>query len=1234
MEALGDNSYPDLPVSKERKRILSALESNQVIVVVGDTGSGKTTQLPKMALELANQKGLKHGRVGCTQPRRIAAASVSKRVAEELSVRVGEEVGYHVRFQETYSKQTKLKFMTDGILLAETQGDPMLKQYHTIIIDEAHERSLNIDFLLGYLKSLLKKRRDLKVVISSATMDAGSFSEFFGGAPVVNVEGRTFPVETHYLPRTNEEDLPRHISRALEWISKTDALGDVLVFLPGEREIRECADVLEGRNWRNTEILALFARLGLQEQQRVFQPQEGKRRVVLATNVAETSLTIPGIVYVIDTGTARVNRWNPARQIQRLQIEKISQASARQRKGRCGRVSEGICVRLYEEDDFLERPEYTDPEIRRSSLAGVILRMKALRLPEISEFPFLNPPSSKHISEGYRTLREIGALDEIDELTNMGRDIARLPVEPRLARILLEAQQQRCLPELLVIVSGLSVMDPRERPAERQKEADEAQKIWNDKESDFMSILHMWTSLTECRSGGKWQRNQLRKLCKNRYLNFRRVLEWDNLRRELTSLGRDVFHWPKQELAPKSTQWASYEVIHKTLLTGMPKQIGLFERKTKSYKATQGGEFAIFPGSGVFGQKRIEWILAFEMVDTSRLWARRVAAIQPEWVEEVAPHLCRKRYHSASWDKGQGAVYGKENIQCGQLTLIANRKVHYGRVDAKLARSVMIRDGLLVGEIKGQFAFSGRVKELREEVASMEQKLLRVDGIWSDEALLDFVEKHLPDYICTEKSLKKWLSKKNHETLFLPSLSDVIYEDTEELALEDYPDELSHGEDTYTLYYNANAGDWDYGVTIALYLDQLGSLPSWLPSWGVPGRLEERALLLIRSLPKAQRVACHPVAQSAEAFASEWLGKAPSGEMLDRLAEFLQQKTGMPIESSMFQPDRLPEEFVTKIWVCDTEGNELAKGTSVLSLREELGQLITSHFEESTGQEWVQSGMKCWEAPALPASIDTPRGSAYPALVDEGTTVGVKVYADEEKAKLSHKEGVIRLYLLECAQHVKYMLKNMPLGIETKMYLPLLGEKGVLIQDVLHLAIEGALGAVLPRDKESFQKSCDQVRGDLHSSLCELAEWLEKMIGSYRRIEEVLESQRGDANKEEIREDIEEEIRWLLRAGFMKQGGWHGIKQYPRYFQAIEERLERLESLPILRDLEKMDRICELWIPWYAYWRESPERPQANSIGFMLEELRVIQFAPNTPSVKKVSTKSVRKKLESLGVIA
>ncbi|MCU0779066.1 MAG: ATP-dependent RNA helicase HrpA [Akkermansiaceae bacterium] len=785
----GNWNYPaELPVVEHREEILAALKAHQVIVVVSDTGSGKTTQLPKMVAEAMGPDG---GRIGCTQPRRIAAASVAGRVAEELAVPLGGFVGYQVRFEDKTSRETRIKFMTDGILLAETQGDPQLRQYQVLILDEAHERSLNIDFLLGYLKRLLEQRQDLKLVISSATLDAGSFAAFFTidgkPAPVIEAPGRMFPVAEFFLPPNDDEDLPQHVARAVDMLNRIDPRGDALVFLPGEREIRECAEVLEGRRYPGTGVLPLFARLGLGDQQRVFHPGN-QRRIILATNVAETSLTIPRIACVIDSGIARVNRWSPGRGVQRLQIEPVSQASARQRKGRCGRVRDGVCIRLYEENDLTERAEFTDPEIRRSSLAGVILRMKALGLPEISEFPFLDPPAPKAVSEGYRTLREVGALDREKSLTDYGRQMSRLPVDPRLGRMLIEARKEHCLAEMLPIIAALESNDARERPAEKIREADAAHAKWKDGESDFTGILRMWRDVMEFREdNGRWKRNALRKFCTTAFLNARRVMEWGNVADELS----DLLEREWRLRIPALDKDAPYAAIHRCLLAGVPRQFGLWDRESKTYRSASGGFFAVFPGSAMFGiPKRHEWVVAMELVETTRLWARRVARIDPEWIEQVAPHLCRSRYGEAHWDEKQGAVYGRETVICGGLPVVSGRRVHYGRVDAKAARSVFLREGLLGGGLRKRCRFLDEIEAMRELIGAVEEKLRRPGGLWSEEAVLRFCEERIPENIHTAADFHKWLAK-NEDALTL-SLADVLDEDLESLGLDLYPDTLNH----------------------------------------------------------------------------------------------------------------------------------------------------------------------------------------------------------------------------------------------------------------------------------------------------------------------------------------------------------------------------------------------------------------------------------------------------------
>ncbi len=1230
--------YPDLPVSGARDEVMSALKGHQVVVVVGATGSGKTTQLPKMALEyLAGNSSSKGRLVGCTQPRRIAAASVAKRVAEEMEVKLGDEVGYQVRFDDSCGKNTVLKFMTDGILLAETQGDVKLGEYGVIIIDEAHERSLNIDFLLGYLKRLLDKRDDLRVIISSATMDAGGFSDFFGKeTPVIDVEGRTFPVETRYLSQREDEGMARCVARCVGEISKEDGvgLGDVLVFLPGEREIRECADVLEGRNLARTEVLPLYARMGMAEQQRVFNTIPGVRRVVMATNVAETSLTIPGIVYVIDTGVARVSRWNPSRQVQRLQVEKISKASARQRKGRCGRISEGVCYRLYEEDDFDERDEFTDPEIKRSSLAGVILRMKSLLLPEIEEFPFLDPPSSKHVAEGYRTLREIDALDDENDLTGVGKQLARVPVEPRLARMLLESVRVGCYEEMLVIVSGLSVMDPKERPADRQREADEAHKRWDDEESDFTSLLHLWSDLSQFRGkqGRGWQSNQLRKFCKQNYLNFRRVMEWGNLHQELrqVKISRQVIKGDLGEMK----SWVSHEVLHKALLVGMPRQVGKHDKEARAYKGVSAREFAIFPGSGMFGQKKPEWLLAYDMVDTSRLWARRVAQIDPMWLEEVVPHLCRYRYHSAKWDRKQGAVYAKEIVMFGPLAIVEDRSVHYGRIDAHASWLIFIREGLLGNGLHGKPKCLRRLDSLRDRVADMEQRLRRVGGIWSEEKVVEFFEACLPKEVYTAKAFHQWESE--NESGIVLEMQDVMYDDVSDLEweLEGYPSVLRDGEQEYSVYYRVAHGEVDDGVTLGVHVDQLLEMSEGLSSWGVDGMLEERVFLLIRSLPKGQRVACNPAGATAKEFVSYVRDGVMfgDGDLFEVLAGFLSRVTGLSIEGGMFDVEKLPEELRTKIWVCDDEGNELAMGRVLSEIRGKLSSLLDERFERESGAEWEVSGMDSWDCGDLPERIEIRGKYAYPALVDEGSKVGVKVYLAEWEAERSHRAGCVRLFLLGHGDHAKYVLKNVPVSTEVRLYMPHLGD-GMSEAELLRCAVEGLFENGFPRTECEYQRRSSEGRGELYERLKVIGGILSEVIELSREVELYLEKNKADRHLEEIIFDLRGQLDWLLRKGFLGQIGWKGFSRYPLYFRGMLERVKRLSSLPLIKDLEKMDLVHDYLIPWEKKWKSHCDDGALVEVGYLLEGFRLGCLAPNLPNVDVVSEKRLAVALEALGLV-
>ena len=1219
------------------------MRSSRVVVVVGETGSGKTTQLPKMALELARERlgdddpGAGGGRIGCTQPRRLAATSVARRVAEEMQVREGSLVGYQVRFAEKVSEATAIKFMTDGILLAETQGDRSLRQYGTLIIDEAHERSLNIDFLLGYLHRLLEIRRDLRLVISSATLDAGRFSEFYGNAPVVKVEGRAYPVEDHFLPGSEEEDLRHHVVRAVEWITEVDQQGDILVFLPGEREIRECAKLLEGRGLSGTEVLPVFARLSLSQQQQVFR-QSQHRRIVLATNVAETSLTIPGIVYVVDSGLARISRFNPSRQVQRLQVEQISQASARQRRGRCGRVREGVCVRLYDEFALEQAPEFTDPEIRRSSLGGVVLRMKALRLGDIREFPFLDPPSPRAVTEGFRTLEEVGALDSRQgELTEVGRNLARLPLDPRLGRMLLEARQRKVLGEVLIIVAGLSVMDVRERPPEKESQADDAHASFEEPDSDFMSLLNIWHALGEFRKDNqRWQRNQLRRFCEKKFLSMRRIMEWDQVARELGRLMREQYGKRPRPLPGERREWGDAKEIHKAILAGMPRQIGLWEKEKRCYRGTGNRNFAVFPGSGLFGKKRPEWVLGFDLVETSRLWARKVAEISPFWVEEVAPQLCRSRFHSPAWDEQQGAVYGIETVQCGGLTLIPERRVHFGRVDPRAAHEVFIREAILGEGIRSRCPYKDQLRVVQQEVERAEHKLRRVGGLWSDEGAFDFFFERIPAEISTAKAFHRWrLSDRNEERLMI-RLADVVWEEiADELAL--FPDHVEYEGRSYRVVYRSDPEAPDDGITFEIGIDELTLFPAHLVSWGVPGILEERVELLIRSLSKWQRQSCFPIAESVEDFLALWQGWEPRCELTSALADFLSERSGHSIAEGDFNCGRLPSQLQPRLRVYGEKGEELALGDDVQVLRDGLAGILRERRENAANLEWEMTGGEVWSFGEVPLEVsssggeeDRESGSVYPGLVDEGESVGMRAFLEVDEAEESHRAGCVRLFLLEQSEQVDFVRRKFPMGPSSRLYVSARGTGEDLVENLMRCAAEGAMGE-MARTGEGFARVSAGGKERLFECARIACEGLEQAVESYHRISEWMESNRQDQHLGEVVEDLDEEMSWLWQAGFAWKAGFSRMKRYQRYFFGMEERLSRLESQPLVRDEEKRKRFMPLWQRWIARWTEYPEAVRFWKIGWMLEELRLAQFAPSQPREIRVSEKRIARALDEAG---
>lgn len=1202
--------YPDLPITQHRVRIAEAMQQHQVVVIVGETGSGKTTQLPKIAYELAGEK---KGKVGCTQPRRLAAATVARRIAEEVQCELGDLVGYQVRFEDKTSEATRIKLMTDGILLAETQADRDLRQYHTIILDEAHERSLNIDFLLGYMKLLLKRRKDLRLVISSATMDAGSFSEFFDDAPVISVEGRSFPVDIlHLPPQSDNEDLSQHVARAVQFLDESMPAGDVLVFLPGEREIMETAEMLEGRRFRNTSILPLYARMAMGEQQRIFQPHGSGRRIVLATNVAETSLTIPRIAYVIDSGLARMSRYSPARQVQRLQIEEISLASARQRSGRCGRICAGTCIRLYDEENEATRADFTDPEIRRSSLAGVILRMADLKLPPLGEFPLPDPPSPKLINEGYRTLREIGAMDRQKALTPLGRELARMPIDPRLARMLAEAKHEKALPELIVIVAGLSIMDPRERPSEKAQQADAAHARWRHDESDFLGILALWRDIDSFREGRKIQRNALRKFCGKNFLNFNRSLEWLNLHGDISRLLRQALSWDVPPL-PAVDKQALSSSIHRSILAGAPLQFGIWRTEEKCYRGAAGRSFSLFPGSTLFKQKqRPEWVMGVELVETTRLWMRRCAKLDPTWVEQVAPQLCECQAYGGAWDAQQGAVYGKERVMCGGLTLIEGRRIHYGRRFPAEARTLMIREGLLTFNWKGNPIFLQHLRAEQEEIQQMEAKLRRPNQIWYEDGAFRFFDQLIPVNICTQKALQTWKADDDPE-LIIPR-SDLMYHFDDEELLAQFPDVLEHEGVEYSVYYQYAPGEGDDGVTLGVHIEQLGQIPDWLPEWGVQGNLAQRAECLMRTAPKEVRQFLQPFGQQAQAFAEYWDGRERNCAIAEAISRYIESETRRPCAPEQIDLSRLPAELVTKIWICDDDGNELAMGTHLDKLRENLQRYLEKQFKKESQKRFHQRGMTDWSCGTLPAEAPLGAVMGYPALSDEGTSVSLNAYPSREQAEENHRLGCARLASIKYQEQVNHLKKRLPLSLEGKLSLASLGASPQYnLEDFLLCAVEGSLGSPMPRSVDEFAKAGLSLRENLFEAAKYTASVWELLAQVEAETKKFIAKNTGNRYTQKIADDLSQQLSFLFRERFLRRAGFACLSDLARYMQGILERMKRIDQQPLARELERIARYqatCALY----------PE-PRPLEFAYLLEEYRLTLFAPNIPTKTKISEK-------------
>ncbi|QSY46934.1 MULTISPECIES: ATP-dependent RNA helicase HrpA [Streptomyces] len=1250
--AVPEISYPEqLPVSQKKDVILEAIRDHQVVIVAGETGSGKTTQIPKICLELG--RGIK-GLIGHTQPRRIAARTVAERVAEEMRTPLGEAVGWKVRFTDQVGGETMVKLMTDGILLAEIQTDRELRQYDTIIIDEAHERSLNIDFLLGYLAQLLPRRPDLKVVITSATIDPERFSRHFGDAPIVEVSGRTYPVEVRYRPLLEEDsgdadrDQITAICDAVDELQK-EGPGDILVFLSGEREIRDTADALEkkflragGAIGQSTEILPLYARLSHAEQHRVFQRHTG-RRVVLATNVAETSLTVPGIKYVIDPGFARISRYSHRTKVQRLPIEPVSQASANQRKGRCGRTSDGVCIRLYSEDDFLSRPEFTDAEILRTNLASVILQMTAAGLGDIEKFPFIDPPDRRNIKDGVDLLQELGAIDPQQKdpkkrLTQLGRKLSQLPVDPRLARMVLEADRNGCAREVMVIAAALSIQDPRERPSEKQAQADQQHARFKDETSDFLAFLNLWRYVREQQK--TLSSSAFRRMCKSEYLNYLRIREWQDIYYQLRTVARTMdIHLAEEDAAP--------ERVHQSLLAGLLSHIGLKDtEKNNEYVGARSAKFAVFPGSALF-KKPPRWVMSAELVETSRLWARVNAKIEPEWVEPLAQHLVKRTYSEPHWEQKQAAVMAYERVTLYGVPIVAQRKVNYGRIDPETSRELFIRNALVEGDWRTHHQFFHDNRKLLGEVEELEHRARRRDILVDDETLFDFYDQRLPEHVVSGAHFDSWWKHKRCDEPELLNFehSMLINENAEAVTKDDYPDSWRQGRLKFRVTYQFEPGADADGVTVHIPLQVLNQVSAEGFDWQIPGLREDLVTELIRSLPKPIRRNCVPAPNFAQRFLD---GTVPLQEPLPTaLARGLHRMTGVRMEAEDFDLAKVPDHLKITFRVIDERKRKIAEDKDLEALRLKLKPktqaAITKAFEkaaESSGGGLEQrSGLTRWTIGALPRTFETRRAGqpvkAYPALVDEGASVAVRLFDTEPEQREAMWGGTRRLILLNLPSNPAKFAQD-KLGNQQKLALS--RNPHGSIQALFDDCVSGAADRLVAAhggpawDEESFRKLFDAVRADIVDATLDTIRKVQEVLAAWQACERRLKATASPVLLPSLT-DVREQLADLIRPGFVTA---HGVRRLPdllRYLVAADRRLTQLPS-NAERDRVRMAKVTEMRDEYAWLLEQFPKgRPvpqEAREIRWMIEELRVSYFAHALGTAHPVSDKRIVKAIDQL----
>ncbi len=1243
-------NYPDLPVSAKKDEIAELIRIHPVTIVCGETGSGKTTQLPKICLEIGRGIG---GLIGHTQPRRIAARTVADRIAEELGQAIGQAVGYKVRFHDQTHPQSLVKLMTDGILLAESQNDPYLNQYDTLIIDEAHERSLNIDFLLGYLRWLLPKRPDLKLIITSATIDPERFAKHFNDAPIVNVSGRTYPVDIRYRPiELLEEDdetaadlqqaildavdeLYRDI-RATAWTQEVEQRkeqlpSDILIFLSGEHEIRETTESLrKSHNNSRYDVLPLYSKLSVAEQERVFKPTGNKPRIVLATNVAETSLTVPGIRCVIDSGHARISRYSHKSKIQRLPIERISQASANQRAGRCGRVAEGICIRLYSREDYLARPEFTEPEILRTNLSSVILQMAALKLGDIEDFPFVEPPEDKMIRDGKNALFEVDALDKQGRLTDTGRQLAKIPTDPKLARMLLAAAELAALHEVAIIVSALSIQDPRDKPADKMPQADAKHAQFKADESDFLTLLNLWNAFEEQKK--HLTNSKLRKYCQDNFLSYVRMREWHDIHTQIMQVARGDLKLKLNENP------ANYEQIHCALLPGLLSNIG-FRHEQYEYLGARGLKFFIFPGSGQH-KLRPKWIMAAEQVETSKVYARTVARIEPEWIEACAQHLLKRNYYDPHWEKNAGRSGVYERTLLFGLTLQAKRKVPYENIDPKAAREMFIRHALVNHDYHSNAPFYKANEKLLEEVGYIQHKGRRVDLVEDEEWLYRFYDQKLPTEVVSGITLDQWRKKveRDQPKLLFLSKEDLTRQADNHINEWDFPDSKKVGDLSIELHYRFEPGHDEDGVTAIIPVHQLNQIRQPPFDWLVPGMLEEKLAALIKSLPKHLRKHFVPVPNTAKACLE--IEPDFKGSLFEWLSGRLRKLTGESIPLNEWQPDTLPEHLKMNFRIVDEQGRALGYGRNLSKLQAEYAGKAGDSFDKLARQEINHTGCIAWVFDDLPETAQftqIPSGAqegktfiGYPAIIDEGQAVGVKILETQQKADLAHFAGLTRLFQLQCRKDAQYLLKNSavtPAGQLAYQQLPkhpFLNDRpgGDFKDDFLFAIFSGVFVDSRPiRTQQAFEACLTSQKSHLISAGTQAGKQVAEIMAHLQSIKQRLKL--ASVNPV-LRADLDEQLNLLLYSGFLRYTPLAQLQSIPRYLKAIEVRLDKQK--PDSADIQGLHRLSQ------RYWRHVQTQlktlqpmPERDAFRWSLEELRVSLFAQQLKTAYPVSVPRLEK---------